>query len=222
MRYVAERHIVIDNQPTPVPFWAYDRRYAGLAVVIVGGGPSHAAVDLDLLRGHCLIAINSACRKVWPIATEHDMLIFSDNSWAENHPALPAGWPGPVVTSNRNTKARLGDAVLRLDITALTEAIGVAPDFVQASTGHTAACLATEMGASRLVLIGFECRMIDGRSHGHADYLDHDAAHYAERFLPGWRALAPALAARGVEVLNATPDSAITDFPFVPLAEALA
>lgn len=221
MRYVAPRHIVVDAEPAPVPFWPWDRRFAGLTVVLVGGGPSHAAADLAALRGHCLIAINSSCRKVRPIATPHDMLIFSDNSWSENHPALLTDWPGPVVTSNRNTKARLGNAVLRLDITALTEAIGVGPDFVQASTGHTAAALAAEMGARRVVLIGFECRMVSGRSHGHTDYLDHDPAHYAERFLPGWRHLAPALAARGVEVVNATPDSAITEFPFLPLAEAL-
>lgn len=222
MRYVGPRQVVIDAQPAPVPFWPLDRRYAGLTVVLVGGGPSHATADLATLRGHCLIAINSSCRRVRPIATEHDMLYFSDNSWAENRPELLPDWPGPVVTSNRNTKARLGDAVHRLDLTALTLAIGAGPDAVQASSGHSAACLAAVMGARRIVLIGFECRAIDGRTHGHADYGDQDTAHFGERFLPGWAALAPRLAEMGADVLNATPQSAIPDFPFVPLAEALA
>lgn len=222
MRYVGPRQVVIDDMPAPVPCWDLDRRYAGLTVVLVGGGPSHAVASLRALRHHCLIAINSACRRVRPIATAHDMLFFSDNSWAENRPFLLDDWPGPVVTSNRNTKARLGDAVHRIDITALTLAIGAAPDFVQASSGHTAACLAAIMGARRIVLTGFECRMVDGRSHGHHDYADHDTNHYRERFLPGWAVLAPVLAGMGVQVLNASPESAIPDFPIVPLAEALA
>lgn len=222
MRYVGPRQVVIDGNPAPVPFWPLDRRYAGLTVVLIGGGPSHADLDLDLLRGHCLIAINSSCRKVRPIATEHDMLYFSDNSWAENRPELLPDWPGPVVTSNRNTKARLGDAVHRIDITALTMAIGVGPDYVQASSGHSAVCLAAVMGARRVVLTGCECQAIAGRTHGHNDYGDQDTNHFRERFLPGWAALAPVLAGMGVEVLNATPVSAIRDFPFVTLAEALA
>jgi hypothetical protein len=222
MRYTGPREIVIDGIPAPVPFWPPDRSFAGLVVVLVGGGPSLADLDLALLSGHRFIAINSGCRKVRPIATAGDPLYFSDNSWNANRPELAAGWPGPVITCNRNTKARLGEAVRRIDTGALVAHMGVMPDHAGASSGHVAACLAAVMGASRIVLVGFDGRFVDGSSHGHDDYREQDAAVYAERFVPAWAALAPAFARLGVDLLNATPGSAIRDFPAVTLAAALA
>ena len=126
-----------------------------------------------------------------------------------------------MVTSNRNAKARLGDAVRRLDIVALTEWLGVPPDAVQASSGHSAAVLAARLGAVRVILLGFDGRRVDGRSHWHNDYSEHDDAPYRERFVPGWRILAPAIAAKGVALINATPGSAIDAMPFRPIAECL-
>ena len=222
IRYVAPRHIVLDDDPTPVPFWPPDRAFEGLTVTLIGGGPSHADIDLAVLAGHPFIAINSGCRKVRPIATAGDLLYFSDNSWAERYERLLRAWPGPIVTSNRNAKARLGALVRRLDIEALTREIQIMSDRVQASSGHSAACLAAVMGARRIVLCGFECLAIGGRTHGHEDYRLHDLSVFDERFLPGWGALAIAFAERGIEVVNATPRSAIQEFPFLDLAKALA
>jgi hypothetical protein len=221
IRYVGPRHIIRDGNPTPVPFWDPDRAFLGTTVVLIGGGPSHAEIDLAALSGHRFIAINSSCRKVRPVATADDFLYFSDNGWAERFELLVRDWPGPVVTSNRNTKARLGDLVRRLDIAVLTRAIGVMSDHVWASSGHSAACLAAIMGARRIVLVGFEGQFIDGRSHGHDDYRVSDALVFTARFLPGWKGLAPAFERLGVELVNATPRSAIAEFPFVSLSEAL-
>lgn len=222
MRYVGPRHIVIDDQPAPTPLWVPTRDFEGQAVAIIGGGPSLANLDLDVLRGHRFIAINSGCRKVRPIATDADPLYFTDNSWNENRPELAANWPGPVISPNRNVKARLGDAVRYFDVLALTVRLQVRSDYVQASSGHIAAALAAVMGARRIVLVAFEGQAVDGRTHGHSDYSQHDVGVYTERFLPGWRGLAPGLARFGVEVVNATPASALAEFPFVTLAAALA
>jgi hypothetical protein len=220
-RYVGPRQIVIDDNPAPVPFWHPERSFAGLAVGVIGGGPSIAGLDLAELAGHRFIAINSGCRKVRPVATADDLLYFTDNSWSENRPQLLRDWPGPIVTSNRNTKARLGDLVRRIDLAALTAAIGGFPDHVQASSGHSAACLAAIMGARRIVLIGFEGCAVGGRTHGHGDYSQHDLGVFDERFLPGWRGLAPVLERYGVEIVNATPISAIREFPFAEFGAAL-
>lgn len=221
MRYVGPRQIVIDEMPTPVPFWTPDRSYQGMTVTLIGGGPSHALVDLGVMAGHRFIAINSSCRKMLPIATRTDALYFSDNSWNENRPELAAGWPGPVITSNRNAKARLGDAVLRIDVTSLVTRLRAFPDHVYASSGHGAACLAAVMGARRLLLVGFEGQLVDGRSHGHDDYIQHDLPAYAERFIPAWEHLAGIFRENGVEVINCTPKSAIRAFPFAELKDVL-
>jgi len=219
--YVAPRHYHIDNQTPDWPMWAPDRSFDGLTVAIIGGGPGIADLDLDVLRGHRFIVVNSACRKVTSAATEDDFLLFQDNAWAERYEDLIRGWPGVAVTTNRHAKARLGDLVRRFDVLVLTEWIGAAPDHAMASSGHVAACLAAKMGARRIVLVGFECAAVDGRTHGHADYQMHDLAPFGERFLPGWRGLAQAFDRRGVEVINSTPGSAIAEFRFVELSEAL-
>lgn len=221
IRYVGPRQIVIDGQPTPVPFWTPERLFEGRAVAIIGGGPSLADLDLDTLRGHPFIAVNSSCRTVSPIATSADILFFHDNSWNENRPQLAEDWPGRVVTSNRNAKARLGDKVCRLDMSVVAERIGALPDHVGASSGHTATCLAAMMGANPIVLIGFEGQAVAGRTHGHDDYYQHDLAAFRERFLPGWAGLAPAFARHGVRIINATPNSAVTEFPFANLGDVL-
>jgi len=219
MRYVAPRHIVIDDQPAPVPFWEPDA-WGEATAVIIGGGPSHVDIPAGAYRAHRFIAINSACRHVSQVATGRDILYFSDNSWAERFEHLIRTWPGLVVTSNRNTKARLGTLVNRLSFDAVTTHMQAMSDYVGASSGHTAACLAAMMGATRLVLIGFEGGYVNGRSHGHIDYVQHDEHAFRERFLPGWSGLAPAFRRLGVDVLNATPRSAVIDFPTVDFAEA--
>lgn len=218
MRYVAERHIVIDDRPAPVPFWDMPA-WGDRPALILGGGPSHVDVPILAMRRFRLIVVNSACRHAETMARPDDILYFADNSWSERFPHLIRSWPGLVVTSNRGTKARFGPLVHRLDFDALTASIGVLPDFVGASSGHTAACLSAVMGARRVVLSGFEGRSVGGRSHGHSDYTQADPHAFRDRFIPGWSGLAPAFARMGVEVLNATPHSLITDFPTVSMME---
>lgn len=222
MRYVGERQIVIDENPTPVEFWDFEREKLGGRVIVLGGGPSHVEVDINLLVNIPLLAINSSCRKVEKIAKREDILYFSDNSWAEHYERLVRFWPGRVVSSNRNSKIRLGNLINYLDISRLTEIMQVRSDFVQASSGHSAVCLAACMGVRRIVLIGFEGKMVNGRTHGHDDYQMQDLSSFEERFLPGWRGLASKFKEMNIEIINSTPDSEIKEFKFLPLGEALA
>lgn len=196
-------------------------RFRGLTVAIIGGGPSHADLDLALLKGRRFIAVNSACRKVSPIATAADLLFFHDDVWAETYPELVRDWPGLVVTTNAAAKARFGDRVWHIDTAVLAQQFGASHYHLGVSSGHAASALAVLMGAKRLLLAGFECRSIDGRTHGHDDYRQPELAAFANRFLPAWHALAPVFHEHGVEVLNVTPGSALTDFPVVDLADAV-
>lgn len=200
-------------------YWQPDRSLEGQTVVLIGGGPSHADIDLGLLKGHRFAAINSGCRKVRPIATAEDILYFTDNSWCEQHQDLIEDWPGPVICANRHSKNRLGDRIRYIDVNELTARIGGLSHHVQASSGHIMTCLVQLMGGAGVILTGFDCRVVEGRTHGHDDYNSlNDLPVFEGQFLPGWMALAQLLT---IEVINATPGSAIPCFPFRSLEDCL-
>lgn len=222
MRMVGPRHFVDDGVAQfPAP-WQWGSEFGGQVVVVIGNGPSLSRFQPELLAGVRLIAINSACRWAHSIATKDDFLYFADNSWNERYPDLADRWPGVLLTANRYAAARLRPRARRLDVTALSQAVAGNPDAIHASSGHTAATLACAMCAARVVLLGFDARLVDGRSHWHGDYSMDDAGIYADRFVPGWWGVAEVAEMLGVEIVNATPDSAINGIPFVPLPKALA
>ncbi len=93
------------------------------------------------------------------------------------------------------------------------------------SSGHTAISVAYAMGCRDVVLIGYDMRVVDGAEHHHTDYVKahpRDLAVYERDFLPafaGWNAAAEAV---GLRVRNATPGSALLEFPMVDLDDVLA
>lgn len=85
------------------------------------------------------------------------------------------------------------------------------------NSGYQAVILAILAGASRVVLVGYDMHCPGGVAHWHPEhplpspegwYLD-----YAKQFA--------ALVGCGVEIINATPGSAIKCFPFKQLQEVL-
>jgi hypothetical protein len=221
IRYVSERHIVVGDNPMPALFWEPIPIFKDKTVVLLGGGPSHVEINPGLLSNCGIVAINSSCRKVMDVAKKEDILYFSDNSWSERYIGLIEEWKGLVITSNRNTKIRLQGLVNRLDLQNLTEFMQVKSDYVQGSSGHTGACLAVLLGAKRLVLVGFECKSINGKTHGHGDYQQENIHAFEERYIPAWFQMAKRFRELGCEVINASKDSAIDCFEFMNFEEAI-
>lgn len=91
------------------------------------------------------------------------------------------------------------------------------------NSGYQAIGLAEQAGAKRLILLGYDMREDGGKTHHHGD---HPAPLQSRNPYPRWienfRPLAIDLAAAGVQVLNATPRSALDCFQKVSLADALA
>jgi hypothetical protein len=89
------------------------------------------------------------------------------------------------------------------------------------NSGQTAIALAAAFGAKRIVLLGFDMRFVNGRSHHHDSYKASDPKLYARDFIPhfaGWNAMAKAAK---IQVLNATPGSALREFPMINIEEVL-
>jgi hypothetical protein len=94
------------------------------------------------------------------------------------------------------------------------------------NSGNTAVAVAIAMGASRVLLVGYDCRLVNGQEHFHTDESIYqgkrDLGLYDKEYRLAFRGWRDAAINSGVEILNCTPGSAIEEFPFADLDEALA
>lgn len=127
------------------------------------------------------------------------------------------------VTADRQAAARYG---LRLVRVAEADRMCMAQAGVIGSGGNSgfqALNLALQFGARRIVLVGFDLNLVGGvHWHGrHAPRLNNPTAANLARWAERLDSQAAAIAALGVEILNASPTSALQAFPKVRLEDAL-
>lgn len=204
-------------------YWTPEPLFGGETVFCLASGPSLTQEIADRIRCGRAIAVNTSAR----LAPWADVLYFTDSGWYEPRRDLVANWAGLVISMSRTAKRELPDKVRRVQgIGDPTLGGGGFPPLGTAgirqgrSSGHTAVSLAIALGASRVVLVGYDMRVVGGREHHHSEYTGpRDLDQYAREFVPafdGWNAAALKV---GVQILNATPQSAVQEFPFVDLDE---
>jgi hypothetical protein len=88
------------------------------------------------------------------------------------------------------------------------------------NSGYQAINLAVHLGAARIVLVGYDMQHTGGRAHWFGRH-PWGTAPTCERFRPFFDYLVRPIAALGIEVVNATRETALTAWPLVPLEEAL-
>jgi hypothetical protein len=91
------------------------------------------------------------------------------------------------------------------------------------NSGFQAINLAILLGCKRIVLVGFDMRCPSGEAHffgNHPKPLHQNKDEDYRRFIPHFARAAKALPA-DVEIVNATPASALSCFPMMPLDDAL-
>lgn len=224
-------------------FWTPEPIFRGKRVFILASGPSLTPEVCEAVRGQPAIVVNSSCRA----APWADVLYFTDSGWFEHidngrnlalfedgtpRRKVVEEWPGLVVSMSRRAKLALPDKVKRVkgEMRPDFPRLGAAVIRQGRSSGQTAISLGIAMGAAEEVLLGFDMRVVDGREHHHDDYSGRprDLTVYDAAFvpafggnpnMPGWNRAA---LSAGCTVLNATPGSALTEFPMVDLATVLA
>jgi hypothetical protein len=89
------------------------------------------------------------------------------------------------------------------------------------NSGAGAINLAILAGAKRILLLGFDMKDQDKKTHWHTEYNSATLRGTFRRFLKRYPQIAADAKAAGVEVLNVSPDSAIEVFPRVSLQDVL-
>lgn len=226
--------------------WTPEPIFKGETVFCVASGPSLTQEIADKLKGHRVIVVNSSCLFV-PWA---DVLFFTDSGWYDTHKEIVRDWPGLIITMSRQAKRELDDPAVNVSGTprvlrvkgcgdpAFPPRVRVAdgvlpkvpgfpplgsPEIQQGrNSGNTAVSLAIAMGASRVCLVGYDCRVVNGREHCHNDYKGpRDLSLYENEYQRAFNGWNESALASGVEIINCTYGSAITEFPFVSLEDVL-
>lgn len=198
--------------------------FAGETCFILAGGPSLRGFDFTRLRGRKVIAINSSMTPAMEAGLdEGGVLYFRDTDWFEKRQEGVSRWRGPIIT-------RSPRAVLALPHKVKLIGAEFRPGFPKPgsavirrgrSSGHDAVSLAIVLGAATVVLLGYDMREVEGRTHHHDEYRQASPSVYSELFLPSFKGWNEDALKAGVTVLNATPGSALTEFPAADLDEVL-
>lgn len=191
--------------------------------VCIASGPSLTAEDCALVGrwrdrvGGKVIAVNGS----WRLAPWADVIYGMDRTWWKR-------WIEEIrsaSTARRVANAQPDGEALDLEVIpgVKRNGLGRKRPHLAGNSGHAAINLAFLWGARRIVLLGYDMQMTGGRSHFH----DEHPWDLTERkpptmaWVPRYAQLATDLAAEGVEVINATRETALGCFERRPLAEVL-
>ena len=200
--------------------------WPGSTVVCIGGGPSLTRRQVDFCNGRArVIAINDAYR----LAPWADVLYAADSKWWRWHEGVP-GFQGMkfglrwMAKEKRFNDGWEGEKYLDVQGVAGTGDLGLEMDRRGVRTGgnggYQAINLAVHLGARRIILLGYDMRTVDGKSHWFGEHPDGVPTHY--RSTRVWfQALIRPLEDLEVEVINCTPGSVLMAFPMEVLEDVL-
>lgn len=193
---------------------AVPKLWPGSTAVLIGGGPSLFAEDVDSCRGKArVICVNDAYR----LAPWADVLYGCDAKWWKWHKGVPtfaglkysidprAIWPGVTILKNTGREG------LELEPTGLRTGM---------NSGYQAMNLAVHFGAKRIVLLGYDMQTDGVRTHWFGDHPQKTVSPFRGFMQQFDRVRAP-LRSLGITVVNCSRRTALTSFPRMDLAAAL-
>lgn len=191
-------------------------------IFVLGGGPSLLAAPLHLLHDRFCIAVNNA----YTVVPWSQVLWFGDVKWWDWHKESLRSWPNSIATCCQNARvikeaAQMGISLISYN--RMGRGLSKQPKYVSwnGSSGASAINLAYHLGAKKVVLVGFDMRRVDGKKNFHSDHKEADHDPFG-RHLRAFPKIAPAASQLGLTIINATPGSAIPQFPIMSLEEAIA
>ena len=218
--------------------WKVPRIWADKTVYIIGGGPSVVGLDMCLqprdgrygleayLHDKLVIGVNDA----FDLGDYVSVLFFGDTRWYWARKEQVQRFKGLKITCNRGTKWGKGhESVVRepgINTLAIHNSFGLTDRRDRLawnrSSGGAAINVAVHLGAKRIVLIGYDMdddnRGPDGLLIKHTPGMINEFKPGVYKFQQGAMAkIQKAAKQRDVEILNASPGTAIKDFKKVRL-----
>jgi hypothetical protein len=182
----------------------------------------------EFVRGKCkVIAVNNqgipTCVKgiLEPaLAPWADVLYGADQKWWECYWNRALAFPGLKVTMRSRLAFKEVYSLYQSEQRVFDER----PTHIVSggNSGYQALHLAAQFGSKRILLCGYDMVSSDKRRHNHDNHpgkLD-TRGNYA-KWIPCFGLLAPVLKAKGIQVFNCSPKSALKMFPKADLQQCL-
>ena len=214
-------------------YWSCPRMWHGETVFVVGNGASLRFFDPARLARRRVIAVNSAVRAV---RSFFNVLFFGDAKWywlnrllvnslmSAGHPcvSLSRYW---VDDDGWRREQPLGPEIgVRIMRQAGVKGLAKSPDALcwNRSSGGAAVDLAVHLGAARVVLVGYDMQPGEHAEHVEGEKLVSDTSDMEHMAGIGlWTQIMQAADARGIELVNATENSALPIVPCIKMEEVL-
>lgn len=190
--------------------------WTGETVVIGASGPSQCREDLEAVRGRARVLV---INETWRLAPWADALYGCDASWWHKRAPSAKDFRGLRIVGK-------GDfpGVISAHVRAVSRMIwNGAAIGGGGHSGFQAINLAAACGARRIVLTGYDLS-VEGGTHWHGDHgagLNNPYPALMARCARLLDEFADELAARGVEVINASRETALTAYPRMSIEDAL-
>lgn len=184
---------------------------------------------LEPLHNRHVIGVNSA----FLLGDWIDLVVFGDKTWYNDNSTRLLKFPGLKVGCHGHidsNRGRMEGIKFMARDKQITWGISDKPGYIgwNGNTGAVAINIAIHAGAKRIILLGFDMKLDeDNKQHWHSLYKTANRKDFRRRSLPfdrHMRAFGPInrmARQRGVEIINANPDSAIEEFKKIPLEELL-
>jgi hypothetical protein len=206
-----------------MPFEKVEKIWDNGTAFIIGGGPSLRDFDFTPLHNRNIIGCNCA----FMLGEWVDICWFGDSMWFDQNRVLLAHFPGLKYHCCHRHKDR--PDTFRI---ARGKPEGIETDPYKVSwnnnTGASAINLAYHLGARKVILLGFDMKFGSDKENNWHNYYERlevskrgDDWYPYDRFLRSFIQIQKDAQKLDLEILNATPDSALTLFPMISFEEAL-
>jgi hypothetical protein len=165
---------------------------------------------MELLHDKHVIAINGAFR----LGDWVDMCFFGDKAWYFKNRSELLGYKGIVIGCPEFFKVQGWQKENVMYLEKSRELYGISKNPSQVcwnfNSGSAAISIAANAGCKRIILLGFDMNTTNGETHWHNLY--NGATNPFAKHLRGFDKIAADAKERGIEIINASPNSAITQF----------
>lgn len=196
--------------------------WKGQTVVAMASGPSLAKEHCEMVRAAGLrTGVVNDC---YLMASFADVAYFADMKWWNWHKDREEwkAFSGQKCTINASS-FQVDDVNVHVLRNGGGEGLSTDPTaiFTGSHSGYQLLNILTLSGAALILMLGYDCRQVDGKKHWFGNHPDGTEPPYLA--IKGrYNKMAQAAEAAGIRIINCTPGSAIDSFQRGDLASILA